>query len=212
MKYRSFAAYFVQVARECKQLFYFLLMRRAFLFLLVLFFVLVAAIATQSDIRMTGPKVSASATADPGRADVVEVLHPSGNLISTQDASYDLLVKAETEADGNGWVGVRAAGSLDTGFQLNPALSIEKVGFLLLFSGMKTTTVYARGNFLTSNSGSRTLTGSGIAALSAGGDSLLFSGGSFGVGTGSEGLTVSGATITDTTSFKISLVTQTSGN
>ena len=54
---------------------------RSFLFLFVLFFGLVAV----ADIRMTGPEVTASATADPGRA----------NVTSTESASYDLLVRSE---------------------------------------------------------------------------------------------------------------------
>ena len=66
---------------------------RSFLFLFVLFFPLVAG----ADIRMTGPEVSASATADPGRNNVVETYDQQGNLISTQHASYDLLVQAETD-------------------------------------------------------------------------------------------------------------------
>ncbi|MDD9974962.1 MAG: hypothetical protein OXU27_13195, partial [Candidatus Poribacteria bacterium] len=166
---------------------------RSFLFLFVLFFGLVAV----ADIRMTGPEVTASATADPGRANVVS----SGT--STQSASYDLIVKAETEAYGKGWVGVRASGSLDTGFQLNPSISIERVRFLLVFPDMETTTAYARGTYTTSSSGSRTLTGRGHAAVSAGGGSLSFSGGSFGVGVGSGRISLDGSTITDTTSFTI---------
>lgn len=79
---------------------------RSFLFLFVLFFVVFATIAS-ADIRMTGPTVSASATADPGRANVLQTLDPQGNIVETQDASYDLAVEAEVEAYGKGWVGVR---------------------------------------------------------------------------------------------------------
>ncbi len=176
---------------------------RSFLFLLVLFFALVAAMATEADIRMTGPEVSASATANPGKANVVEVLDQLGNVISTQDASYDLRVEAETEAYGHGWVGVRAEGTLNTGFQLNPGISIEKVSFLLFFPEMEITTALARGNFVTGSPGQYTLTGRGHAAVSAGGNSISFSGGSFGIGTGSGRINLGGTTITDTTTFTI---------
>ncbi|MDE0327318.1 MAG: hypothetical protein OXN27_25605 [Candidatus Poribacteria bacterium] len=162
---------------------------RSFLFLFVLFFALVAV----ADIRMTGPEVTASATADPGRA----------NVTSTESASYDLKVEAETETYGKGWVGVRASGSLDTGFQLNPSISIERVRFLLAFDELEFTTALARGTYTTYSSGSRTLTGRGHAAVSAGGGSLSFSGGSFGVGVGSGRISLDGSTITDTTSFTI---------
>ena len=173
---------------------------RSFLFLFVLFFTLVAV----ADIRMTGPRVSASATADPGRADVVKIYDQQGNWLYEQYASYDLQVRAETEAYGKGWVGVRAEGSVDTGFQLNPGLSIEKVSFLIFFPEMEITTALARGNYITSSSGSRTLTGTGIAAASAGGGSLSFGGGGFSAGVGSGRISVGGSTITDTTTFTIS--------
>ncbi len=185
---------------------------RSFLFLFVLFFAGFAALVSEADIRMTGPEVSASATADPGKENVVKTYDQNGNLLSTEKASYDLKVEAETEAYGNGWVGVRAEGSVDTGFQLNPSVSVEKVSFLIVFNEMETTTALARGNFITDGTGPRTLTGSGIAAVSAGGNSLSFSGGSWGIGAGEGRINLGGSTITDTASFTINLQTNTQGS
>lgn len=173
-----------------------------------LFFVFLAVFTTQvhTDIRMTGPVVTLTAPPDPGKADVVDVYEVVNNrleITETRKASYDLLVKAETEAYGNGWVGVRVEGSLDTGRQLNPGVSVERVSRLGFFPEMETTTAYARGNFITDSTGTRTLTGKGIAALSAGGGTLSFSAGGWGFRAGEGRFTLDGTVITKTTTFTI---------
>lgn len=176
---------------------------RCFLFLL--FFVTLAALA-HGDIRMTGPVVTPTATPDPGKADVVDVYEiVNGRLqrTSTRKASYDLLVEAKTETFGKGWVGVRAEGSLDTGLQLNPAVVVEEVKFLL-WEELEETEVYARANFITDTTGTRTLTGKGIAAVSAGGNALSFSSGGWGVGVGEGRIAVGDTVITQTITFTIS--------
>ncbi len=114
-----------------------------------LFFVFLAGLVhfVHADIRMSGPVVTPTATPDPGKADVVDVYEFVNNRLKrtdTRQASYDLLVKAETEAYGIGWVCVRAEGSLDTGLQLNPGIVVEKVSFLIFFPPTATKSTPAR--------------------------------------------------------------------
>ena len=149
-------------------------MRRFVLTLLCITAIFASNVA--ADISMSGPTVDAETSILYGHdSDIVKVYAyvetSSGSQLVLQEikpAGYGLHVEATAEAEGNGWVGVRARGSLNSSptTKLTPQTEIERVGWLW-FDGEETVTADTYGSFVTeTETGSFTLTGKGLAAAS----------------------------------------------
>ena len=176
----------------------------------------VFASSVAADISMTGPSVDAETSILHGHdSDIVKVYAyvqtSSGSQLVLQEVKpvgYGLHVETTADADGNGWIGVRARGSLNSSpaTTLTPRTKIIRVSFLRYFDAQETATISTYGSFVTeTETGNFTLTGKGLAAVSAGGDSMSFGGGGFQVGSGSGSISIPGTTASATTSISIAI-------
>lgn len=188
-------------------------MRRFVLILLCIIAVFASSVA--ADMSMTGPSVDAKTSSLYGYgSDIVKVYAyvqtSSGSKLVLQEikpAGYGLHVEATADADGNGWIGVRGSGSLNSSptKKLTAQTEIERVGWWI-FDGEETVTADCYGSFETeTQTGSFILTGKGLAAASAGGNSMSFGAAGFQVGSGSGSISIPGSFASATTSISIAI-------
>ena len=191
--------------------------------IMILFVFLTFLAESSAELTIVGPNISASASA---LADHETYIIETYETVSQNEpteikkAGYDLSVTVSASAAGKGYFSIHAAGDLhkyssphhpadETPSHVS-ALQGEsqtriKVGSgwpIIIFNGLKRAEVSARGELRTDSTGKYEVKGKGKVDTSAGGGS----GSAGGAGAGTSAVSTTGDWVTDTTSFRVSVV------